>query len=428
MTGQNGSPEQRVEGNAPFGMSRYSVRRYSVQHFILVMLVNVLLGVLLACSVWWGNAVLIALTALTLAVSIAKTVLVAWVGLRTIAVEAWIRRLGMGDFEYRIEPRGDDEIAKACRALETLRLRSIEVVRLQLVEKLSADLEATNADLAAKNEALEQAMSQLREAQNQIVAQQKLREMIDLATGVAHEIRNPLNFVSNFCDGSTELLDELMEYLSSDERDDEEIREISNELRANMNHIRRNVGRADRVVAGMINMGVVNGAWQEVALNFLVRQSVQATLDAWVAAVGDKGPKVEVREDPSNPQCLAVPEVLALAIMSLAQNACEAVTLAGKTDSPVIVSVQTDGEEARVTFRDEGCGMTPEVLDKAMTPFFTTKQGDHQGAGLGLCQAADVARSHGGRVTLESSSGQGATATLEVKLRPSMATGEARVD
>ena len=66
--------------------------------------------------------------------------------------------------------------------------------------------------------------------------------------------------------------------------------------------------------------------------------------------------------------------------------------------------------------------MEPEVLEKALTPFYTTKVGDNQGAGLGLCQAAEVARVHGGNVVLESTAGQGSTATLTVRLRPPIAT------
>ena len=417
------STEQQIEGNDPFGMSRYSLRRYSMQQFLLIVVTHLLLVALLVTSILWGNWALIALSALAWIVVIAKTALVVRVGLRTIAVEAWIRRLGMGDFEHRIEARGNDEVSKACQALETLRLRSIEVVRLQLVEKLSAELAAANADLETRNQELDLALSDLREAQDQIVAQQKLGEMIDLASGVAHEIRNPLNFVSNFCDGSAELLDELMETLSREDRDDAEIEEISSELRANMDHIRRNVGRADRVLQGMLSLGTSSGAWQEVGLNLLVRQSVRAALDAYVAANGGKQPVVEVREAPYDPQCLALPEGMALAVMNLVQNACEAVEKTGKSDAHITVSIETDGEEGCITIRDEGCGMEPEVLEKALTPFYTTKMGDNQGgAGLGLCQAAEVARVHGGNVILESTAGQGATATLTVQLRPPIAT------
>ena len=415
--------QRRLGGNEPLEMSRFSIRRYTIQHFLLLVLANVLLASLTVTAILWGSPALVVLSATTTVVVLIKTVLVIWVGLRTVEVEIWIRRLGMGDFDYRIEPRGNDEIAKACEALETLRLRSIEVVRLQLVERLSAELAAANADLETRNRELDDTLSQLREAQDQLVAQQKLREMVDLASGVAHEIRNPLNFVANFCDGSAELLDELMEALSQEERDDDEIEGLSNEIRTNMDYIRRNVGRADRVIEGMINLGDIHGAWQEVGLNLLVRQAVQASVDAHIAAGGGK-PLVEVREDPADPQCLAVPEGLALAVMCLVENSLEAVAAGDRPDARVTVSVETDRDRADVIVRDEGCGMTPEVLQNAMTPFYTTRQGDNQGAGLGLPQAAEVARAHGGNVEISSTTGEGTTATLTVSMRPARATSE----
>lgn len=421
MTDQQ-NPQQEIEGNDPFGMSRFSIRRYSIQHFILLLLVNVLVATLTVTAILWGNPALVALSATTMVIVWIKTVLVVWVGLRTVEVEIWIRRLGMGDFEYRIEPRGSDEIAKACQALETLRLRSIEVVRLQLVERLSAELATANADLETRNLELDQTLSQLREAQDQLVAQQKLREMVDLASGVAHEIRNPLNFVANFCDGSAELLDELMETLSEDEPDDDKIEGLSNEIRTNMDHIRRNVGRADRVVQGMINLGDIRGAWQEVSLNLLVRQAVRAAVDAHIAANGGRKPLVEVREDPADPQCLAVPEGMVLAVMCLVQNSLEAVTAGERPDARITVSVEADGDRAYVIVRDEGRGMTPEVLQNVMTPFYTTKQGDNQGAGLGLPQAAEVARAHGGNVEIQSTPGKGTTVTLTLSMQHSPAS------
>lgn len=412
-------PERNIESNDPFGSSLFSIHRYSVKHAILLAATNVLLVALTVTSSLSGNFMMIFLSATTMITVMAMTALVLRVGIRTIAVEVWIRRLGMGDLEYRVEPWGQDEVSKACMALETLRLRSLEVVRLQLVEQLSAELEN-------KNRELEHAMAQLREAQDQLVANQKLSEMVDLASGVAHEIRNPLNFVTNFCEGSADLLDELMESLSQEERDDAEINDISSQLRANVDHIRRNIGRADRILQGMINLGASHGAWQEISLNLLVRQSVQAGLDAYVATDSATRPAVEVQEDPDDPQCLVVAEGMALAIMHLVQNACEAVAATERPNAPITVSIEVDGDEGRVTVRDEGCGMAPEVLDKAMTPFFTTKVGDNQGAGLGLCQAAEVARAHGGNVSLESTDGQGSTVTLAVQLRPATATTPAQ--
>ena len=78
------------------------------------------------------------------------------------------------------------------------------------------------------------------------------------------------------------------------------------------------------------------------------------------------------------------------------------------------MSIEANEDQGHVAIRDEECGMTSEVLEKAMTPFFTTKTGDNQGAGLGLSQAAEVARAHGGNVALTSTAGRGSTVTLTV--------------
>ena len=102
-----------MDSNDPFGTSRFSIRRYSVQHFLLIIAVILLLVSMTLVAGIQGHVPLLALSSTTLFVVLLKTSLVVRVGVRTIAVEAWIRRLGMGDFEYRIEPRGNDEVSKA---------------------------------------------------------------------------------------------------------------------------------------------------------------------------------------------------------------------------------------------------------------------------------------------------------------------------
>ena len=175
------------------------------------------------------------------------------------------------------------------------------------------------------------------------------------------------------------------------------------------------------VLHGMISLGASHGAWQEVGLNLLVRQSVQAGVEAYATAYGVATPTVEFHEDPTNPECMAIPQGMAIAIMALVHNAWDA-NAEAEADVPIVVSVQAGPEEASVTFRDEGCGMTPEVLEKVTTPFFTTKRGDNQGTGLGLIHAAEVARSHGGTIVMTSESGQCTTVTMTLRLRPPAAT------
>jgi len=117
MIRQNPLFDQPLESNDPFGLSKFSLRRYSVQYLLMVLVV---IGLLVATNVQaalHGNLTLKVLAATMLGVTLAKTVFLVYVGGRTVAVEAWIRRLGMGDYEYSIEPRGRDEVSKSCEAL-----------------------------------------------------------------------------------------------------------------------------------------------------------------------------------------------------------------------------------------------------------------------------------------------------------------------
>ena len=190
MSRPNPRSDQPRERNDPFGLSKFSIRRYSVQHILLLFSV---IGLLIATNVQavlHGNVTLVVLAATTLALTLAKAGIVLYAGIRTVAVEIWIRRLGMGDFEYRIEPKGNDEVSKACLALETLRQSSIRAMQLDLVQKLS---------------------DELWKSQDRIISQQKLAELGELSAGVAHEIRNPLQLIRNFDTASEDIAIQIKE-------------------------------------------------------------------------------------------------------------------------------------------------------------------------------------------------------------------------
>ena len=252
-------------GNDPFGMSRFSIRRYSVQHLLLIGLTIGLLVSLTVVAYRHGYVPLTALSAATLAVVLVKTTLVIWVGIRTVAVEIWIRRLGMGDLEYRIEPRGNDEVTKACQALEALRQNSIRAMQLDLVTQLSAELKERNGEL-------EQALADLRESQDRIISQQKLAELGELASGVAHEMRNPLQFVRNFTSLSQELAVELRELL---EQPGEVYRQqaegLIEDLTGNLERVEHHSGRLNSIASAMMiyDRGT-GGGFRPVRLNQLI--------------------------------------------------------------------------------------------------------------------------------------------------------------
>ena len=155
-----------------------------------------------------GRTLLLAISA----VSIGGALLISWLYIwrsllrRLQALSSWMRQMARGDLEARVDIRGRDEVADMAAALEVFRRHALEVQRLNLVERLAEELQG-------KNEELETVLADLRRAQDQIVMREKLAALGELTAGVAHEIRNPLNFVNNFSEVSEELLAEMQEIL-----------------------------------------------------------------------------------------------------------------------------------------------------------------------------------------------------------------------
>lgn len=404
-------PEQPTPANDPFGMSRFSPRRYSVQHFTLLIAANILGVAILAWAAAAREPLLISLSAAMTAVMAGMTVLVFWVGVRTIAVEAWIRRLGMGDLEYRIEPWGRDEVSKACMALEALRQSSIKAMQLDLVTQLSQEVQQ-------KNDELEGTLAELRRTQDQLVSQQKLTELGQLVGAIAHELSNPVNLISNFAGSSRELMEELGESLGQEEKS----REILAELGGNMRSIENSCGRASRIVQDASRLGQERQSVLEpVEVNPLVRAHVHHTLEtAKQRNPGAVTPEVSEDLDPAAGVIPAVAADLGRVVALIAGNALEAMGERAEWEGPgsgyqATLEVRTRRTEGHVevAFRDNGTGIPAEVMPRIFNPFFTTRTGN-RGAGLGLSLTHDIVREHGGEITVDSELGRYTEVTVRI--------------
>ncbi|MCY4114009.1 MAG: ATP-binding protein [Chloroflexi bacterium] len=409
--------DQPLERNDPFGLSTFSIRRYSVQHMVLLFTVIGLLVGTNVVAALHGNTVLIVLAGALLGLTLAMTALVLHVGIRTVAVEIWIRRLGMGDFEYRIEPRGNDEVSKACLALETLRQSSIRAMQLDLVQKLSDELQEKNATL-------EDTLDELRKSQDRIVSQQKLAELGELSAGVAHEIRNPLQFIRNFAANSEVIAGQIKEAPEQpDDGDLETADELTEDLVENMRRIVMHSERADRIIADLLAMGRRGaGSFEPVDLNPLLAK--QTGLAYQAAQAQTPGFTVEIRQqlDPDVGPIVAVPEDLARVFTNLVANACHAVAeragLDGDDYAPELrIGSRRTAEGVEVAIRDNGVGMSPEVTAKIFSPFFTTKESSRS-TGLGLTLSHEIVREHGGQIVPESRPGEYTEMTVQLPRNP----------
>jgi len=400
-------------------ISRFSLRRKSVQVIIAMTGILVVNVILLVEAISAGHGTLVVLGAVCLALVLFTFYRLVRTGLRTVAIELWIRHMGEGNLDYTVDLAGNDEVNEAAEALEQLRQRSIEALQLDLVRKLSEDLQE-------KNDELERVLSELRRTQDRMVVRQKLVELGELTAGVAHEIRNPLNFMRNFSESSEELVGELREAMQQHSGDLDDgtravIAGVIDDLTENLLRIRSHGDRAERIVQDMATIGRGGGKPQPVAINDLLNDR---TLIAF-HSVQAEGLEIEVHRDcdPDVGEMEVVPEEMGRVFLNLVGNACFAmdekrrlVEQDNGTYQPALwLKTERTGEGIVIRIRDNGTGIPPDSMDKIFNPFYTTKPSG-TGVGLGLSLCSDVVRQHGGSITAESEPGEFTEMTIRLPL------------
>ena len=330
---------------------------------------------------------------------------------RIALLSDWMRRMAGGDLEATAQISGRDEVADMAATLEVFRRHALEVQRLNLVEQLASELQG-------KNEQLEGVLAELHRAQDQIVTREKLAALGELTAGVAHEIKNPLNFVKNFAEASEELIDELKELLEDigeDISDDNKdyVNEIASDLTGNIERIRSHGERADRIVRDMLMMGRDSGEWQLTDINGLLEQHAQLSFHSARALDSDFQLDIQQDFDPDVGSLKVIAQDLGRVFLNMVTNAGHATNdrhraeiAAGNAGfQPTLwLSTTRSNDHIEVRIRDNGTGMPPDVIEKIFNPFFTTKP-TNQGTGLGLSISSDIIRRHGGNIAVESEPG-----------------------
>ena len=364
--------------------------------------------------------------------SLGGALLIAWLFVGRVLLHRlgmlsdWMRRMAGGDLEARVAIGGRDEVADMAAALEVFRRHALEVQRLNLVEKLADELKGKNAQL-------EKALEDLARAQDQIVMREKLAALGELTAGVAHEIRNPLNFVKNFSEASEELLEELQEVLEeSGEKLDQEQRSLLEEIRSdlvdNLQRIRSHGDRANRIVHDMLMMGRSSAEVQEVDINGLLEEYARLAYHSARASDTEFQLDVKFDLDAELGALKVVPQDLGRVFLNMVANACDATdekrrTEAGdrQQDAPYAptlrISSKREAERAVIRIEDNANGMPPEIVEKVFTPFFTTKPAG-KGTGLGLAMSADIVREHGGTIQVNTEPGAFTEMVIELPLQP----------
>ena len=370
---------------------------------------------------------MVLLVALTL-VSVVGAVLIGWLFVgrhlirRLVELAGNMRDMAGGDLEVPVAVTGNDEVTDMANALEVFRRYALEVQRLNLVEKLAQELDERNQDL-------EQALERLRKAQEQIVAEEKLASLGQLTAGVAHEIKNPLNFVSNFAEVSRELVDEISEILeeAGDDQADT-VEEVLDDLRVNLEKIREHSGRADGIVHNMLEHSRAEpGDWRETDLNALVKQYRDLAYHAIRAENNEFNVTVTDELDDKVGMVEVVPQDISRAFLNILTNACQAIEekcaeLGADYEPELGISSRRLDDSVEFTIRDNGPGIPANLRQRMFEPFVTTKD-TGKGTGLGLSLTADIITRHGGHIEVDSEVGVFTEFRIRLPLEPTRAEG-----
>ncbi|MEB2783255.1 sensor histidine kinase [Algoriphagus persicinus] len=307
---------------------------------------------------------------------------------------------------------------KQRKALEMERIKAVQKeIEFKNSQKLKDALEVQvaerTAEIMAQKEELLNTLNELRSTQSQLIQSEKMASLGELTAGIAHEIQNPLNFVTNFSELNKELLGELKAEL--EKGDLEEVSLIVSDLAANEEKIIHHGKRADAIVKGMLQHSrSSSGVKEPTDINELADEYLRLAYHGLRAKDKSFNATMETDFDKAVGNVHVVPQEIGRVILNLVNNAFYAVSekkkqlaeLGNSELSPsyqptVWMSTKRTNKGFEIRVKDNGTGMPDLVKEKIFQPFFTTKP-TGLGTGLGLSLSYDIVKAHGGELTVTS--------------------------
>ena len=266
----------------------------------------------------------------------------------------------------------------------------------------------------ARTRELSQSLDDLRAAQDRLIQTEKLASLGQLTAGIAHEIKNPLNFVNNFSVLSTELVDELNDVLDGAKLDEirrQEFDDIRQLLKGNLEKVVQHGKRADAIVKNMLlHSRSGSGEHRAVEVNAIIEESLNLAYHGARAEGRDFNITLERDFDPAVGFANVYPQEITRVLLNLISNSFYAATKraaeAGNGFEPKLIAVTRDlGDKVEIRIRDNGTGIPLGIREKIFNPFFTTKPAG-EGTGLGLSMSHEiVVKQHGGKIEVVSEPG-----------------------
>ena len=268
--------------------------------------------------------------------------------------------------------------------------------------------------LKDRTEELSRSLDDLRTAQDRLVQTEKLASLGQLTAGIAHEIKNPLNFVNNFSALSAELIDEMNDVLKDIKIDDktrEEVDELTHMLKGNLEKVVQHGKRADSIVKNMLlHSREGSGERRQADINAIVEESLNLAYHGARAEKNGFNITLKRNLDPDAGAVDLYPQEITRVFLNLISNGFYAATKRKETSNgdfePVLsATTKSLGNRVEVRIRDNGTGIPQEVKEKMFNPFFTTKPAG-EGTGLGLSMSHDiVVKQHGGKIDVATEPG-----------------------
>jgi two-component system, NtrC family, sensor kinase len=293
---------------------------------------------------------------------------------------------------------------------------------------LSRRKQIANRILELKNKKIQQTLSLLQFTQNQLIQKEKMAALGEITAGIAHEIQNPLNFVTNFAETGNELIVELKSEMEKPvkERDPSLEKEILNDLSQSFQKIEQHGKRADGIVKNMLlHSRSTTGEMELTDINALADEYLKLSYHSHFS--GKKGlsseensyqAEIETDFDPNLPKIKVIPQEIGRVLLNLLNNSFYAVQqkqlklekdgLSDLSSYKPLVRLSTKLEESkvRISIWDNGSGIPKNLQSKIFQPFFTTKP-TGEGTGLGLSLSFDIiTKGHGGEINAESKEGE----------------------
>ncbi len=292
-------------------------------------------------------------------------------------------------------------------SIEDSKKQAFSGYQLEMLRNLASYI-AIAIQNAISYEAIKRSNEVLKKTQKQLIQAEKMASLGQLTAGIAHEIKNPLNFIKNYAEGTVELWQDFLNDVKDNENNTHElIEEIADDITTYLETIQKNSSRIDNIIKSMMNHSRESAGYKEDTniYNFL-EDNVDLAYKGFRTQHNEFHVEIKNHSDNLN-ECIPIlQQDFSRVITNIIDNSCYALmkkyAIEGDSFRPIIdVSSKSIGDNVEIRLRDNGTGIPKDKLDKIFNPFYTTKP-TGEGTGLGLSLSFDVIQSHGGSLEVDS--------------------------